>query len=158
MAFVALEAYPWGLQGLFRPAPPVPPAAEWLRTAPTGAVLELPWSGPSDAGRYLYWSTEHWMPLVNGYASFEPPGSMELGRLGERWPTAYISRRFRAAGIRYVVLHTDRLAADPLARFERALGLPEGVTLAAHLGPDWIYEIDPAGPALREKEKGPQSN
>jgi hypothetical protein len=126
MGFVALESYPWGLQGLFRLAPPFPPAAEWLRSAPAGAVLELPWEGPNDAARYMYWSTAHWKPLVNGYASFEPPGSLEMGRLGERWPTGYISRRFRTAGIRYVVLHTDRLPTDQVARLSAVVVVSTG--------------------------------
>jgi hypothetical protein len=155
LAFAALESFPFGLQGLFRPAPAFPPAAQWLRTAPPGAVLELPWRGENEAAQYLYWSTAHWQPLVNGYASFEPPGLLELGRLGERWPNAYIAKHFRAAGIRYVVVHTDRLGMDERRRLAAVLDLPEGVALRAELGADRIYEIDPAGPLPREIEKGP---
>jgi hypothetical protein len=152
LAFAALESFPWELQGLFRPAPPFPPAAEWLATASRGAVLELPWQAPPEAAQYLYWSTAHWQPLVNGYASFEPPSQILLGRLGERWPTGYTSRRFRAAGIRYVLVHTDRLNSDQRSRLANA-ELPEGVALRAQLGPDRLYELDPAGPPLRERER-----
>lgn len=165
--FAILEAWPAGVQLLVKGAPPFPPAAAWLREAPRGAVLELPWSEPEQAARYVYWSTAHWQPLVNGYGSFDPPGNFALGLLGRRFPSGYTSRQFRRAGIRYVVLHTDRLDDHGRARVLEA-GLPEGVTLAAELGPDRIYEIHPAGPSDREsrvpeqgspeKEKGPQLN
>ena len=165
--FAVLEAWPLGLRSLVKEAPPFPPAAAWLREAPRAPVLELPWSEPGQAARYVYWSTAHWQPLVNGYGSFDPPGNFALGLLGRRFPTGYTSREFRRAEIRYVVIHTDRLNDQERARLLDA-GLPEGVTLAAELGPDRIYEISPAGPkggdraqpsgASPKKEKGPQLN
>jgi hypothetical protein len=82
---------------------------------------------------------------VNGYASFEPPGNQGLGLLGQRWPSGYTSRVFRACRIRYVVVHGDRLPGQRRARLVTE-PLPEGVSLAAVLGPDFIYVIDPSGP------------
>ena len=65
-----------------------------------------------------------------------------------------------------MVVHTDRLQDPERARVLEAK-LPEGVTLAAELGPDRIYEVSPTGPRDGErgspgsappKEKGPQLN
>jgi hypothetical protein len=146
VAFAAAETYPAGLRSLFREAPPFPPSAGWLATAERGAVLELPWDNPNQAGRYLYWSTRHWQPLVNGYASFEPRGALEMGLLGRRWPSGYTARRFRAVGIRYVVVHVSDLPPHLQERLLRE-PLPEGVSLAAVLGDDRVYEIAAALPA-----------
>jgi hypothetical protein len=154
--FAVLEAWPAGLSRLVKPAPPFPPSAAFLRDAPAGAVLELPWSEREQAARYVYWSTAHWQPLVNGYGSFDPPGNFALGLLGRRFPTGYTARQLRAAGVVYVVIHTDRLTEGDRARLLASDPLPKGVALAAELETDRIYRIDPAGPALREKEKGPQ--
>ncbi len=157
------EAWPVGLASLVKPAPPFPPAVGWLRSAPPGVALELPWTEATESAVYVYWSTAHWQRLVNGYGSFDPPGNFALGLLGQRFPTEYTARQLRAAGVRYVVIHTDRLRAEARARLPQ-LVLPEKVALAAQLGPDLVYEIDPEGPRPRaeaappEKEKGPQSN
>jgi hypothetical protein len=155
-SWVTLEAWPAGLSRLVKAAPPFPPSAAFLRDAPRGAVLELPWNEPGQSARYVYWSTAHWQPLVNGYGSFDPPGNFALGLLGRRFPTGYTARQLRAAGVHYVVVHMDRLGEADRARLLPAETLPEGVALLAELAPDRIYAIDPAGPGLREKEKGPQ--
>ena len=158
-ALAMVEAWPAGLDRLVREAPAFPPAVAWLRDAQRGAVLELPWSDPVESARYVYWSTGHWQPLVNGYGSFDPPGNFAVGLLGQRWPSGYTARQFRAAGIRYVVVHTNLLGEEGRERWERLQdpdALPEGTALLASLGADRIYGIDPAGPALRPNEKGPR--
>jgi hypothetical protein len=154
--FAIFEAWPAGLGRLVHEAPVAPPAIAWLASAPRGPVLELPWTEPGGSAVYVYWSTQHWQPLVNGFGSFEPPGNFAVGLLGQRWPSGYTSRIFRSEGIRYVVVHTDRLPPEARIRTVTMESLPEGVSLAADLGPDLVYEIDPAGPGPREKERGPQ--
>lgn len=149
-----LEAWPAGIGGVFREAPRAPAATEWLATAPRGPVLELPWLHPEDAALYVYWSTRHWQPLVNGFASFEPPGNFGLGLLGQRWPSDYSARVFREHGIRYVVIHVDRIKAGQQARVLGSARLPPDVRLAATLGTDRVYEIHAARQASpRQKEK-----
>jgi hypothetical protein len=72
-----------------------------------------------------------------------------LGLLGNRWPSEYSARVFGRNGVRYVVVHTDRLEPPRLARL-RAAGLPSGVSLLATLGADRIYGIAPSpGEAVR---------
>jgi hypothetical protein len=140
----AYESQPLALRGVFREIPRAPASVAWLATAPRGPVLELPWTEDSNAALYLYWSTAHWQPLVNGYASFQPPGNFGLGLLGNRWPSEYSARVFRAKGIRYVVVHMDRLEERRHERV-RLAALPAGVSLLATLGPDRIYGIEPQG-------------
>jgi hypothetical protein len=138
----AAEAWPGGLAGSIREVPRPPASARWLAAAPRGPVLELPWTDEGDGALYAYWSTVHWQPMVDGWGAFAPRDNFGLGVLGVRWPTEYTAGVYRKAGIRYVVVHTDRvspgqgrrMASDPL---------PYAVRLAAALGPDRVYVIDP---------------
>ena len=130
------------LAGLVRPFPPTPAGVEWLASAPPGVVLELPWNTPGDSALYLYWSTSHWQRMVNGFGSFDPPGSIGTGLLGHRWPSAFSAARFRKAGIRYVVVHMERIGAGQEARI-LAAQLPEGVRLEADFVTERVYIIDP---------------
>jgi len=141
-ALVTLEAWPVDLAGAVRPFPRAPASVEWLRTAAPGVVLELPWDTPGDSALYVYWSTRHWQRMVNGFGSFDPPGIIGFGLLGNRWPSAYSAARFRKAGIRYVVVHMDRVRPPHKARI-LAAELPEGVRLEADFVADRVYVIDP---------------
>jgi hypothetical protein len=140
--WMTLETWPVDLAGLVRPFPRPPASAEWLRTAEPGVVLELPWDSPGDSALYMYWSTRHWQRMVNGFGSFDPPGSIGAGLLGNRWPSAYSAARMRKSGIRYVVVHMDRVRAAHKARI-LAAELPEGVRLAADFVTDRVYVLDP---------------
>ena len=48
-ALVTVEAWPVDLAGLVRPFTRAPAGVEWLRRAPPGVVLELPWDVPGDS-------------------------------------------------------------------------------------------------------------
>jgi hypothetical protein len=135
------ELWPADLRGSIREVPPPPAAARWLATAPRGPVLELP-AAEGDGALYAYWSTVHWQPMVNGWGAFAPPDDPGLAALGGRWPTSYTAGVFRKAGIRYVVVHTDRVSPGQQRRIAED-PLPYAVRVAADFGPDRIYVIDP---------------
>jgi hypothetical protein len=59
------------------PLPPLPstppPVYAFLQTLPaTSAIVELPLGEPAFDVRYLFFSTSHWRPLVNGYTGGRP--------------------------------------------------------------------------------------
>jgi len=120
---------------------PIPAYARWLASAPRGPVLELPWD---QEGIYLYWSTAHWQPLVNGWGAYGPPGSGWSEGVGRRFPLPGAVALLRAAGVRYVVEH---LGALPAKLQDRVLHtpLPVGVRLLSDAEGHRLYEIDPAG-------------
>ena len=145
VSLAVVDALPVRLHESIRPIPGAPASAHWLAAAPRGAVLELPWVRWSDAALYAYWSTVHWQPMVNGYASFEPqvePTHYALGLLGQRWPNAQLAHLLRQRGVRYVVVHTERLRPAARARV-LATPAPPGVHLVAQLDSDLVYEIEP---------------
>ena len=141
-AWILLEAFPAGLRDQIREMPRPPASVAWLAAAERGVVLELPWTRPADSALYLYWSTGHWQVMVNGFGSFDPPGNAHLGVVGHGWPSVYAAKVFRDYGVRYVVVHRDRLTPKRRERLETA-ALPNGVRLGASLGDAWIYEILP---------------
>jgi hypothetical protein len=51
-----------------------PPVYRFIASLPSNTViLELPLGEPAFDIRYMFYSTRHWKPLVNGYSGGEPP-------------------------------------------------------------------------------------
>ena len=61
----------------------MPQVYSWLAHEPRTVICEYPVgnlqgrAGPQDA-TYMYYSTRHWQPMVNGYSGFAPPSYFEL--------------------------------------------------------------------------------
>jgi hypothetical protein len=61
----------------------IPQVYSWLANEPRTVICEYPVgnlqgrAGPQDA-TYMYYSTWHWQPMVNGYSGFAPPSYFEL--------------------------------------------------------------------------------
>ncbi len=74
-----------------------PPVYEALAGQPDAVLLELPLIAPDVAREpiYMYFSTFHWHPLVNGYSGFSPQSYPDLiephGRLPGRRRRSRIS-------------------------------------------------------------------
>jgi hypothetical protein len=104
--------------------PQVPIATyRWLARQPTGAVLEWPVARASNLGvtqapRYMFYSTLHWQPLVNGYSGYHPGSHITLLDALRTLPDAESIRQLRQRGVRYVILHSapDRPSYDAALR------------------------------------------
>jgi len=104
------------LESMNRPLPladmpaRIPGVYHYLAALPPGPVLEYPVShlegraGPQDA-TYMYYSTAHWKPLLNGYSSFAPPSYFELRERMAAFPRAESIEYLRQRGTRYVLAH-----------------------------------------------------
>ena len=142
---VLAELAPQSLSAHLKPAPEPSGFARWLAQAPRGPVLELPWESEESGGPYMYWSTWHWQPMINGHGTFPAPGNLGLGRVGRRFPAEFASRVLRCAGVRHVVVHEARLEENQRRLLERPL--PTGVQLAGRFERDLVYELSPPSPA-----------
>jgi hypothetical protein len=120
-----------------------PAAYLWARTLPTDAVLlELPFGDPSWELRYVYYSTVHWRPLVNGYSGGFPESYLRL--------RAYLDDPRRApkdsleallkSGATHVVLHEAAYREPELSEVRRWLEA-RGVREVARFGPDRVYAL-----------------
>jgi hypothetical protein len=88
-----------------------PAVYAWLATAPRGVVCEYPVgplegrAGPQDA-TYMYYSTRHWQPLVNGYSGFAPPSYGSLVDALGGFPDDRAIRYLHDRGVTYLLVHS----------------------------------------------------
>jgi hypothetical protein len=80
-----------------------PELYHFLAAFERGAVVELPFRDL--APNYMYWSKEHWLPLVNGYSGHAPPTYQDTVDLLAGFPDRDSIARLRQLEVRYVVIH-----------------------------------------------------
>ena len=129
---------------------PVPAIYSALRGLPGGAVMSLPdySTGPEWflAADYLLFSTAHWRPIVNGFGRAAPPEHAAIVERLTRFPSADSAALARRIGVRYFVVHTDRLRTrEPADAARRS----NDFVLRAAVGPDYLFEVAPDDSARR---------
>ena len=80
----------------------VPDVYKFLKTLDRSVVLELP---EELSPYYMYWSTTHWDPLVNGFSGNMPPDYVETITLMQTFPDDEAIARLRLLDVRYVLVH-----------------------------------------------------
>ena len=133
------------------PLPTRPPAlAQWLAQQPRSVVLELPLP-KADAlhtiqdGLYMYASTFHWQPMLNGYSGFYPRSYLELLEETKSFPDsaalAYLKRR----RVDLIVLHGQFMKPDEFGRWAAALAARSDVEQVAQFpeqgGDDLVFRL-----------------
>jgi len=107
-----------------RPIPlqPIPAAipevyADLLRDAgrAPSAAVEYPMS-PRDDPTYMYYSTFHWQPLLNGYSGFFPASYTELLAASQEFPGDPFINAIRSRGARYLLVHGERMIGTRYVR------------------------------------------
>ncbi len=119
-------------------SPTPPPVYAALAADPGAVIVDLPlpdddsqfWIDPT----YLYYSTFHWHPLLNGYSGFLPSWYPRLVVASREMPDANALDEFRHAGARYLVLHEEFYAQSRYAEIAAWLDRQPGVTLVARGG------------------------
>lgn len=114
-----------------------PPVYELLARLPRGVVAEFPAARPDvlpgpDA-RYIYMSTFHWKPLVNGYSGYYPPWyALRLVDF-QGFPDAHSLEVLRRMDVTYVVAHLSNDRAIERAKFVSHLEAQRELELIAAL-------------------------
>ena len=90
--------------------PPV--VYRWLAVQPEAVVLEWPLPGGSSVGlthepTYMYYSTFHWKPLVNGYSGHYPDSYIRLLDDMIDFPSDSSIRALHGRGVTHVILHGE---------------------------------------------------
>jgi hypothetical protein len=109
---------------------PHPSVYAWLKAQPDGVVCEYPVgnlegrAGPQDP-TYMYYSLQHWKPLVNGYSGFAPPSYGSLLADLRGFPNDGAIAALRRRNVRYLLVHqpfyiNGDYAADVLALRRRS--------------------------------------
>lgn len=143
LALLDLNAAP--LTGL-REAPPVPEAYRRLATLPRGAVAEFPYFYQrSDFPRhaeYMFGSTYHFQPLINGYSDHIPAGWRATVVPLSSFPTRESFGILGRLNTRYVVFHLNGYDRRSRERLQDRL-----ITYGKYLRPIvresdvWLFEI-----------------
>ena len=126
-----------------------PPAVyRYLASLPPSTVVaELPFTDLWYNTRYLYFSTFHWHPIVNGFTSFFPPAYTERVRWlvnpvrtpDEAW------RALESGQATHVVVHTGAWDAEYVRQLDQWL-TSHGARSHGQFDGAVVYEM-PAGPA-----------
>jgi hypothetical protein len=86
-----------------------PPVYSFLSGLPRGVVAEFPMprsdSLPGPEPLYLYMSTFHWKPLLNGYSGYYPPRYLRRLDTLETFPDPQSLDALRTEDVRYIVVH-----------------------------------------------------
>jgi hypothetical protein len=121
---------------------PVPAIYRTPHVQAARSLVSLPeYRGMPDwfrGGDYLYYSTAHWRPIVNGFGRTEPPGHGQIVETVRRFPSSIPA--MRELGIEYVVVHADRFPDKAEALLAAALARSD-CRLAARIGSDYLFEI-----------------
>jgi hypothetical protein len=134
---------------------PAPPVYAWLAAQPGDPpIVELPMldirgvvERPAfHESIYMVRATQHWKPLLNGYAGIEPAPYVELRELALRFPSAASIDAFRARGARYVIVHRGGFGPNKWERIERDLpawmeGASPRLERVAEMDGDLVLEI-----------------
>jgi len=149
-ALIALLLFDYQTSSLARAvpvAPSIPAVYDYLaETRAEGAVLVLPIHEGEAITReslYMFYSTVHWKPLVNGFSGWWPNDYWQLvGRL-RAFPTARSLRYLlERAPVRFVVIHYDRIPEPRRRQLEDAMErYRERMPLRRRMGNDAVYEI-----------------
>jgi len=127
------EAYPVRLPRVAQAvSAAVPDVYRNLAQLPPGAVVSLPdyfepnWASPDEflGADYVYYSTFHWHPVVNGYGSRSPKDYGWILNQMMAFAGPHSAETMRRLGIRYVVLHATIEPEGPVMLRE-ALGSPD---------------------------------
>ena len=115
---------------------------------PADAVLvEFPFGDPYDEVAYMFRSTEHWRPLLNGYSSAEPPRHRALARAlgrpltepGSAW-TALAS-----SGATHAIVHEGRWQGQKGARLSAWLEA-HGARRLSRVQEDTLWQLPREAP------------
>jgi hypothetical protein len=95
------------------PASQAPAVYRHVAALPRGTVVaEFPFGDGAWEIRYVYYSTVHWKPILNGYSGSTPPGYaarlIRLRRTSQDPDAAW--RALREAGTTHVILHLQAFA------------------------------------------------
>ena len=122
----------------------VPPIYRTPEVRAARSLVSLPdYAGTADwvlGGDYLYYSTAHWRPIVNGFGRTSPRGHDEVIATVRAFPSS--AAAMSRLGIQYVIIHTERIPDGARDVLEAAAKCRE-CRLVVQLGSDYLFEIVP---------------
>jgi hypothetical protein len=127
------------------------PLYQWLAEQPRSVTLELPVpltsELPGEEARYLYTSTFHWQPLVNGYSGHYPQSHMRLLDAMRTFPDLASLSYLQSVKVRLVIVHPQLMGLEKYFDLEVAMRRFPTLHLVGHyldgLDRASVYELRP---------------
>jgi hypothetical protein len=134
----------WYVVGFVKPqSEPIPDVYHYLARVSARGVVSLPIHRGAEwylEPGYLYYSTAHWHPIVNGAGRSEPADYYWIAGHMMAFAGPNSARTMRRLGIDYVVLHAARPPAGGM--LEEALHSSD-FHLEARFGSDYLFRVNP---------------
>jgi hypothetical protein len=104
LAAIGLEsgAYP---MTLIEVPPPSADVYKFLKSVYPSVVVEFPITEWNLAPLVMYWSSQHWNPIVNGYSGYQPPSYEATLKHLRTFPDNRAIARLQELGVRYILIH-----------------------------------------------------
>ncbi len=124
--------------------------SQWLASQPRSVVVEFPLPTADKLhtiydGLYMYASTFHWQPMLNGYSGFHPQSYIELIEEMRAFPSAHAINYLKRRRVDVIVLHGSYLEPDVLGAWATALSARNDVQLVAEFpeqrGADLVFRV-----------------
>ena len=89
----------------------------WLAAQPRSVVAEVPFARADELhqihdGLYMFNSTWHWQPIVNGYSGFFPKSFMDLAEHTATFPDDQSIAYLKARGVDFIVIHGNLMTPE----------------------------------------------
>lgn len=122
----------------------------WLaRPENKGPILELPMSADQPDVWYSFFDARHWQPLVDGWSSFVPPGTVKLKQALDAFPDPATVTMLQGLEVKHVVVHLWQYPKETQAAFKTRLDSTPQLTMAYQAGDNYVYAVAP-DPWLRD--------
>jgi len=119
----------------------LPGAVRWLAENGRGRpLIEVPATNYRGAGRRMYLSAYHWLPIVGGYSAYPPRIAQHLEWIAWNLPVeANLQGLVNSVDLGWLLVHLDEMEPGQRAHWEGPL--PEGLVLAGRFGDDLLFEV-----------------
>ena len=124
----------------------------WLAKQPRSVVVEVPFARADRLhaiadGLYMFNSTYHWQPIVNGYSGFFPKSFYEMSLYMRTFPDDESIAYLRKRGVEVIVVHGALLGPDEFGATTSALIARPDIEAVAQfqeqMGPDAVFRLKP---------------
>jgi hypothetical protein len=122
----------------------------WLAMQPRAVVAEVPFARADELhriydGLYMFNSTWHWQPIVNGYSGFFPDTFMELAEQTRSFPDESSIRYLKQRGVDLLVIHGSLMTPEEFGDMTAALLARRDIDTMAQfeepLGSDVVFRL-----------------
>ena len=98
----------------------------WLAMQPRSVVAEVPFARADELhlihdGLYMFNSTWHWQPIVNGYSGFFPKSFMDLAEETASFPDDRSIHYLKTRGVDLIVIHGSMMTPEKFGAMTAAL-------------------------------------